>query len=211
MLSISSFHLWLSICCDRWTEYQRNDSLILLHCLLVGACVPWLGWCVSRQMELTPAVISGLKVLWWRGRVAPEAGDISLQQGLSSHWWLWALIMVRKLLGWGDPAWFWGGSCDPQDKEDKQAVVHGSMRESFWHLVIDFLKSPVVFFLTALSIDYLVFITWMQLKMLLWKILPVQTYPMKKEWGFIFMHIIGGITTCFKSPFNLWKLMCVFS
>lgn len=42
-------------------------------------------WCVSRQMELTPAVIFSHWVLWWRGTIAPGAGDISLYQGLSSH------------------------------------------------------------------------------------------------------------------------------
>lgn len=183
MLSISSFHLWLPICCNRWTECQRNDSLILLHCILVGTHVPCWGWCVSRQMESTPAVIFGHWVLWWRGTIAPEAGDISLQR----VWAHTAFIMVRKLLGLGGPAWFWGGSCVPQDREEKLAVVHGSMKVlltfGYW-----LSKKPSGFFLTALSIDYLVFITWMQLKMLLWKILPVQTYPVKKVRVYFHAH-----------------------
>lgn len=52
-------------------------------------------WCVSRQMELTPAVLSSHKVLWWRGTVAPEAGDISLQWSLSSH----CLYLDEKAVG----------------------------------------------------------------------------------------------------------------
>lgn len=71
-------------------------------------------WCVSRQMELTPGVISSHKVLWWRGRITPETGDISLHQGLSLH----CLYHTEKALGirWSClilrwqlcPSW-WGG------------------------------------------------------------------------------------------------------
>lgn len=137
-------------------------------------------WCVSRQMELTPAVLSSHKVLWWRGTVAPEAGDISLQWSLSSH----CLYLDEKavVIRWSCLTLRWqlcpsarggqAGSCCTW----KYEIV--LLTFGYWLSK----KNPgVVFFLKALGIDYLVFITWMQLKMLLWKILPVQTFPVEKK------------------------------